>query len=104
MNAVVTLCKSSSRWGEQMPNESRIEERAYKSLWHLIGVAIGIYEFRNHKSTMAKVIAVGLIAFHADAAISDALDTPPLSRRILEYVRPEEHDLPPNTRRTTRKG
>jgi len=90
MNAVVTLCKSSSRWGEQMPNESRIEERAYKSLWHLIGVAIGIYEFRNHKSTMAKVIAAGLIAFHADAAISDALDSPPLSRRILEYVRPDD--------------
>jgi hypothetical protein len=87
-----------------MPNESRIEERAYKSLWHLIGFAIGIYEFRNHKSTTAKVIAAGLIAFHADAAISDALDTQPLSRRILEYIRPEEHDLPPNNRRTKSKG
>ena len=105
MNAAVMLCESSIRWGEQMPNESRMEERAYKSLWHLIGVAIGIYEFRNHKSTMAKVIAVGLIAFHADAAISDALDTPPLSRRILEYVRPEEeHVLPTNNRRAKNKS
>lgn len=82
--------------------DDRIEERVYKSLWHLFGVAVGVYEFRNHKTTMAKVLAAGLIAFHADAAISDALDIPPLSRRILDCVRPDDQSS--NTRRTKSKG
>jgi hypothetical protein len=68
----------------------RIEERVYKSLWHLFIAGVGVYEFRNHKTTFAKALAVGLIAFHLDGAVSDMLDVPPLSRRILETVRPKK--------------
>lgn len=66
----------------------RVEERVYKSLWHVLIAGVGIYELRNHKTKTSKVLACGLIAFHVDAAIADALDIPPLSRRILDYVRP----------------
>lgn len=60
-------------------------ERTYMSLWHVALMAVGVFEYRNHKSKLAKVLAIGMIAFHADAAISDALDTPKcLSRYILE--------------------
>jgi len=67
----------------------RIEERVYKSLWHVFIAVVGIYELRNHKTRTSKVLACGLIAFHVDAAISDALDEPPLTRRILNWVRPK---------------
>jgi len=68
----------------------RIEERFYKSLWHLFIAGVGVYELRIHKTKAAKVLAYGLIAFHIDAAIADALDTPPMSRRILDLVRPDD--------------
>lgn len=61
-------------------------ERVYKSLWHVALMCVGIYEYRNHKTKVAKVLAAGMIAFHADAAVADALDQKPLSRRILEGV------------------
>ena len=64
-----------------------IHERAYKSLWHTALVAIGIYEFRTHRTKLAKVLAVGMIAFHVDAAVSDAIDSPKtMARRVLEQV------------------
>ena len=66
----------------------RVEERVYKSLWHVLIAGVGIYEVRNHKTKFSKILACGLIAFHVDAAIADALDVPPLSRRILDVVRP----------------
>lgn len=78
----------------------RMEERIYKSLWHVMIAGVGIYELRHHKSTISKVLATGLIAFHVDAAIADALDVPPLARRILDSVRPEvKHEKPANNRR-----
>jgi hypothetical protein len=78
----------------------RVEERVYKSLWHVMIAGVGIYELRHHKSTVSKVLATGLIAFHVDAAIADALDLPPLSRRILDLVRPEpKNEKRPNNRR-----
>ena len=61
-------------------------ERVYKSLWHVALMCIGIYEFRTHKTTAAKVLATGMIAFHADAAFADALNTKCFSRRILELA------------------
>ncbi len=73
-------------------NRDRIEERLYKSLWHLLIAGVGIYELRNHKTKTSKFLACGLIAFHIDAAISDALDTPTLARRILDFVRPDDDD------------
>lgn len=93
MSTTLTLCKPSIRRSVEMPkrqNGDRVEERIYKSLWHVLIAAVGIYELRNHKSKTAKVLACGLIAFHVDAAISDALDAAPLSRRILDWVRPDE--------------
>ena|ERR1035437_1271427 len=58
-------------------------ERVYKSLWHLAIAAIGLYELYNHKSTASKVLSLGLIAFHADAAVCDAVDIPTTPQRFL---------------------
>ena len=69
---------------------SRTEERVYQSLWHLLIAAVGVYEYRHHKSKLSKVLSLGLIFFHADGAVADLLDKKPLSRRILEWVRPDE--------------
>jgi len=77
----------------------RVEERIYKSLWHVLIAGVGIYELRNHKTKTSKVLACGLIAFHVDAAIADALDVPPLSRRILDVVRPCPDDEVTNDKR-----
>ena len=66
--------------------KDRIEERVYKSLWHILIAGIGLYELRNHKTTVSKVLACGLIAFHVDGAISDLTDSKPFSRRLLEAV------------------
>lgn len=63
-----------------------IPERVYMSLWHVLIAMVGVYELRNHKTTVSKVLATGLIAFHVDAAIADALDRPCLTRRILESI------------------
>ena len=95
MNAATVLCKPSNRSCTQRSSRmqkkgDRMEERVYKSLWHVLIAAVGVYELRNHKTKLSKVLATGLIAFHVDAAIADILDEPPLSRRILNYVRPED--------------
>lgn len=74
-----------------MAKSDRTEERVYKSLWHVAIAAVGIYEFRHHKSKISKVLSAGLIAFHLDGAIADALDVPPLSKRIINAIRPDEH-------------
>ena len=68
----------------------RIEERVYKALWHMLIAGVGVFELRTHKTKVAKLLACGLIVFHLDAAVSDALDTPALSRRILESIRPTD--------------
>jgi hypothetical protein len=68
--------------------EERMEERFYKSLWHLLIAGVGIYELRTHKTKMAKVLACGLIAFHADAAVCDLLNQPTTPQRLLRKLRP----------------
>ena len=68
--------------------KDRIEERAYKSVWHLLIALVGVYEIRNHRTRLSKVLACGLIAFHADAAICDALDVPTTLQRLLRRLRP----------------
>ena len=68
--------------------EDRIEERVYKSAWHALIALVGWYELRNHKTTLSKVLALGLIAFHTDAAICDWLDQPTTAQRILRRLRP----------------
>jgi hypothetical protein len=64
----------------------RVAERVYKSLWHALIAAVGFYELRNHKTKVSKVLACGLIAFHIDAAIADALDQPTTAQRILHSL------------------
>lgn len=73
--------------------QDRIEERIYKSAWHALIAVMGVYELRNHKTRMSKILACGLIAFHVDAMISDALDCKPLSRQVLEYIAGEHHEI-----------
>jgi hypothetical protein len=64
----------------------RVAERVYKSLWHTLIAAVGFYELRNHKTKVSKVLACGLIAFHIDAAIADALDQPTTAQRLLHKL------------------
>lgn len=61
-------------------------ERAYKSIWHLLIAGVGLYEYSVHKTKLSKALAVGLIAFHADAAICDAIDVPTFAQRLLRAV------------------
>jgi hypothetical protein len=62
-------------------------ERAYKSLWHVAIALVGVYELRNHKTTMSKILATGLIAFHVDAAIADAYGIPTTPQKLLSKLR-----------------
>jgi hypothetical protein len=64
--------------------KDRIEERVYKSGWHLALMAVGIFEYKTHRSKVAKILATGMILFHADACLADAFDVKPLSRVLLE--------------------
>jgi hypothetical protein len=72
-----------------------IAERAYQSLWHFLIAGVGVYELRNHKTKLSKVLACGLIAFHLDGAIADLTDTRPLSRRVLNYIVGVDNDNEP---------
>ena len=61
-------------------------ERIYKSAWHGLICLAGILEYRNHRTRAAKVLAVGLIAFHTDAAVCDWLDVPTTPQRFLKKI------------------
>jgi len=61
-------------------------ERTYKSLWHLAIAGVGVYELRNQKSLLSRILACGLIAFHADAAICDAMDVPTTPQRFIKRL------------------
>lgn len=62
-------------------------ERILKSLWHMGLCLVGLYELRNHKTAVSKVLAVGLIGFHADATLCDWLDKPTMLQRLLMNLR-----------------
>lgn len=62
------------------------EERVYKSLWHLAIAAVGLYELKS-KTGVGKFLAAGLIAFHVDAAVFDALGRPTTPQRLLKKLR-----------------
>ena len=68
------------------PRNTHLVERVYKSLWHLALAAIGAYEYRRHTTKVGKVLAVGMVAFHVDAAIADALDQRPMAKRLLDVA------------------
>jgi hypothetical protein len=61
-------------------------ERAYKSLWHAAIAVVGVYEYQVHRSLLSKVLAVGLIAFHVDAAIADARGVSTLPQKLLRKL------------------
>jgi hypothetical protein len=61
-------------------------ERVLKSLWHLGIAAVGVYEYRHHRSRLSKVLAIGLIAFHIDATLCDARDVPTILQRLLKRL------------------
>jgi len=63
-------------------------ERVYKSAWHALIALVGVYELRNHRTRISKVLAVGLIAFHVDAAIADARGVPTTAQWLLHKVYP----------------
>jgi hypothetical protein len=63
------------------------EEKVLKSAWHAMIALVGVYELRNHKTRASKVLACGLIAFHADAAINDILGKPTALQRLLGRLR-----------------
>src|ERR1035437_6999249 len=68
--------------------KTRTEEKILKSAWHALIALVGLYELRNQKSKASKVLACGLIAFHADAAVCDALDKPTTLQRWVRRLRP----------------
>jgi hypothetical protein len=49
--------------------------------------AVGAYEYRHNKSTLAKVLSIGLIAFHLDAAYFDAVGKPTTLQRLLAKLK-----------------
>ena len=64
-------------------------ERVYMCAWHIGLAALGLYEYRRtHRTVLGKAMALGMVLFHCDAAIADAMDTPCLTRRVLEKLKP----------------
>jgi hypothetical protein len=63
------------------------EEKVLKSLWHMLIASVGVYELFTNHTKASKVLSVGLIAFHIEAAICDALDRPTTLQRMLRRLR-----------------
>ena len=63
------------------------EEKVLKSLWHFMIAGVGCFELRSGRSKLSKVLSVGLIAFHVDAGVCDALDVPTTLQRLLRRLR-----------------
>jgi hypothetical protein len=61
-------------------------EKFYKAGWHAAIAGVGVYELRNHKTTLSKILACGLILFHADAAICDYLNIATTPQRCLKKL------------------
>jgi len=68
--------------------QARKKEIIAKSLWHAAIAGVGVYEFRHNKSTLGKVLSIGLILFHADAAVCDIQDKPTTLQQILHRMFP----------------
>ncbi len=61
-------------------------EKLYKAGWHAMIALVGVYELRNHKTLLSKILAVGLISFHADAAICDYRGTLTTPQKLLKIL------------------
>jgi len=68
-----------------MKPESR--ERGLKSAWHAAIAAVGAYEYHKSRSVFSKILSVGLIAFHIDAAFCDAVGKPTTLQRLLKRIK-----------------
>ena len=64
-----------------MNPESR--ERGLKSAWHAMIATVGMYEYRKAHSLLSRVLSIGLILFHVDAAFCDAVGKPTSLQRLL---------------------
>jgi hypothetical protein len=61
-------------------------EKLYKSGWHAMIAMVGLYEYKTHKSLLSKILAIGLIAFHTDAAVCDYLGIPTTPQRSIKRM------------------
>ena len=59
-------------------------EKLYKGGWHAMIAMVGLYEYKTHKSLLSKILAIGLIAFHTDAAVCDCLGISTTPQRVLK--------------------
>jgi hypothetical protein len=57
-----------------------------KSVWHAAIATVGVYEYRKAHSLLARVLSIGLILFHMDAAFCDAVGKPTTLQRLLANV------------------
>lgn len=64
------------------------EEKVLKATWHFLIAAVSMFELQHSRTVLAKALSVGLIAFHLDAAINDALDEPTTVQRLLRRLKP----------------
>lgn len=62
---------------------SEYRERGLKSAWHAMIAAVGMYEYRKAHSLLSRVLSIGLILFHIDAAFCDAVGKPTTLQRLL---------------------
>jgi hypothetical protein len=61
-------------------------EKIYMVGWHALIAGVGVYEYRVHKTRLSKILSIGLILFHADAAVCDGLDIPTTPQRFVKNL------------------
>ncbi len=61
-------------------------EKLYKSGWHAMIATVGVYEYRVHKTWFSKLLSIGLIAFHTDAAIADWRGVPTTPQKFIKKL------------------
>lgn len=63
------------------------EERALKCSWHAAIALLGCFEFKHSRTTLGKILSIGLILFHLDGSICDFLDQPTTVQKLLGRLR-----------------
>ena len=62
-------------------------EKVYKSAWHLLIAATGCFELATSKTLFKRILSIGLVGFHLDSALCDALGVPTTPQRLLRRLR-----------------
>jgi hypothetical protein len=65
----------------------RNNERVLKAAWHGCIALVGAYELGTRRTLLGKILAVGLVAFHADACYYDWQNKPTTLQRLLRRIR-----------------